>query len=144
MKTFIASCRPFTWNRSNHTTTSNTKVKDVQNYTSSLYFQNRCSTTQKSKFAFIIYSYGSISSNQSITIYSRKQQLNIRDVITSFSAAPQKPNSKLEFETGGGVKPHLKFDSKPSPVSLITQTTVNPGRGIEATIHVCRSNSCLK
>jgi len=52
-KTFIASWRPFTWNGSDHTTTSYTKFKDVQNYTSFLYFQTCCSVTQKGKFTFI-------------------------------------------------------------------------------------------
>ena len=47
MNSFMVSWRPFTWNRSDHTTTSNTKFKDVQNYTSFHYFQTRCSITQK-------------------------------------------------------------------------------------------------
>jgi hypothetical protein len=47
-------------------------------------------------------------------------------------------------ETGRGVNPPLKFHSKPSPASLVTQTTVTLGRGIEATIHVCRSNASIE
>ena len=54
MNTFIASWRPFTWNRSDRTTTSNTKVKDGQNYTSFLYCKTCFSITLKGKFTLII------------------------------------------------------------------------------------------